>query len=562
MSDSVSSLSSLVSSEVTFDTGTSVGSRCLAEGCSTLVDQVSISNEAYAKQQTTTEEVESDLCWEDLLGLENGTFRLSNGNKRVVTIDDSHIEILEYSGSKVVRQVEGELDNDSAALATEYYDASGNVELSMNFKLDGLSPSESVRSCATMSRSVQWYDHGSLSRSMDDSMTLNSAYDFFEQASNLLLSDIDDAETDALAVLQPTGSATSLSEMTNCMTSDTNRTQYAARIKDYQHGRLVQDVNINMQGSYDNVTTRIDAGDNQMYDTSTEEQAHDTELRVRITNYDRNGDKTREVRFSDKQVNEVGTDTGETRQSLYVAQYKDGELVQESHGDMTLEEGQRIHLGSRPSITDVLGVGIGDYAASTPQSAGRLLGSNLLEASGSANYFSQALSGASSTYNPAQQMDDKGMQGRAYAISWTNESYQDGEIVSRQEDVASAKKSNAPQGLQMRTGGGLTENASPQVLRSSSYTEESYENGLVQESTTLEMKESLKQSDDGPDKVVTHMMADEGNGLASDVVQKEAVGTLSELDEGNHNAIQDYVEQVGRTLDTLQDVFRGFGRQD
>lgn len=558
MTDSVSFLQS-TSSSANLRVGSKAGTASSGfnfKGCDT--DHVSISSEGLRRQRESGQGSDS-LTWEDLLDLENGVSTLDNGNKQVVTIDGSHVEILEYCGSVLVGKVEGELDSDKAELDSERYDVFGNLELSMHTTMEGLSANTLSMTSASMDRTIKWYDNGQLSRSMEDSTTLRSAYALAEYTEESLAegyysSGTTNSSSSGVSLFE----TSALDQLTASKTSDNQTIRYHASIREYDNGRLVQDMTIHQESKYANETNRSSISSGDMARNSTDEEYHEMSLRVHAKTYDVNGNLQHEVQFSEEQKDGSGNIGGKTKQSLSVSWYSEGELVRKSEGSLELEESERIHLGSRPSMLESLGISEGEYASSRPKSAGELLSVNYTEAATDPGYFSDATAhyvAMGSYYNPAERIAGEGALGRPYSVSWTDEIYLDGDMVSRQEDTESARKAPDTDEMRFRTGGGLTEDDTPELLHTASHTVESYDGG-VKEQAAVKGREVLIQDDDGPTKLKSYVTESAGAGLQSQTQQKTIEGSLLEADGDFHTASEGCATEVELALDDMVTVSR------
>ena len=543
------------------------------EGRSTLLDTLdtsSISEQAQIKYQdylkAQAEEAQKNKSqsapsWQSLFGLQNGSRTLDNGNRQVVTIDGSNLLVQEFDGDKLIMSMEGEISAAGVLLDTEIYNDRGEVVQTLRTQMDFLE-NEGDTSLAHVSRNVQWFEDGELTRSMRDSMDLRSTYLGQGGGSDTMAANLDGGTVNVDGLMEIDGvAAADLEELAGQVTVDQHDIKYFLTVQDYDNGRLVQDMTVSQHGAYKNKTNRSDDRVDGMDPHTTREISHDTALTVDVRSYDANGDLLRSVSFSDSSFDGTGDQDGMTRQSLDVSWYNRGELVKRSHGSLTVEEAEGVRGGvsRRQSLLESLRLKEEDYATSQAQSAQALLGQNLVDMGSDAEQFATPLRRQASrgSYDSAEHIAKYGAGNHPYSISWTNEVYRDGELALRQVDKESARMNHQDKGLSFRKAGALTEDDTPATLRSSFHSEESFENGRTTNKAEIKSREFLETDAHGPDRIGTFTQASQGTGMDKKDVQRTTMSRLGGLDGQAHAAAEAMAVEVDLTIDDLAGDLRG-----
>lgn len=532
-------------------------------------DRVSISGEGLRMQAAEATKPKADPpTWQERFGFREGERTLKNGNKEVVTIEDNKLEVFEYDTSgKLIKKVEGVLGDDAAVLDTEFYDENGRVNQTIHTELTGLGDTEDATTSARMSRTIQWFDNGQLTRRMHDSMDLESTYRKLDDENAQGMREMArqsaggtltvESAIEAGMIKQPD----KLDDMIGRVTVDTHKSRYYASIQEYDAGRLTQDMTIRQKAEYDNITNRTDAKWGGMETGTTRELFHNAQLEVSVTNYDGEGNILRQAEFRDGHKDGVLDKDGGLNQSLTVSWYNKGELVKRSHGSLSMDEVKNGKLPERPSLLDALGLKNEEYSTDRPVAASGLLAAATKQAASEADHFGEPLrhdtaSSVTGAYNTAGNVLTSGSGNNPYSISWTNEIYRDGELAARQVDKESAVKSPVPTDFQFHTGGGLTEDDTPAVVRRSSHRDESFENGLLKKEAEIESHEFVKEVKNGADVVKTRTEASEGLGLNRRHLQKTTTAKIDEVDRESHAAAKGFSGELRLTLDDVADAFQ------
>ena len=183
-------------------------------------DIINLSNETvHLEAENTRKPKKEDHSWATF-GFGDGQFKLDNGNRQIVTIEDSDLIIEEYDeNNKLVRKVEGILTDDGAVLNTQIFNKNNEVIQEITTQFEGLKTVNN--SSAKVSRFVQWFENGNVKRTMEDSMLLKSRYNPIDAVVSYGTQKVTD-DFEALVTKQ---------------TQDSHRTNYKAAIVEYNNGK-------------------------------------------------------------------------------------------------------------------------------------------------------------------------------------------------------------------------------------------------------------------------------------------------------------------------------------
>lgn len=531
------------------------------------LDKTSISEQAQVKYQdylkAQAEKAQKDTpapTWKSLFGLQNGSRTLDNGHRQVVTIDGSNLLVQEFDGDKLIMSMEGVISADGVILDTEIYNDRGEVVQTLRTQMDFLE-NDGEASLAHVSRNVQWFEDGEVTRSMRDSMDLRSTYLGKGGGSDTIAANLDGGTLNVDGLMEIDGvAAADLEELAGQVTVDQHDIKYFLTVQEYDNGRLVQDMTVSQHGAYKNKTNRSEDRVDGMDPHTTREISHDTALTVDVRSYDANGDLLRSVSFSDSSYDGTGEKDGVTKQTLDVSWYNRGELVKRSHGSLSMDEAEGVRGGvpRRQSLLESLRLTEEDYSTSQAQSAQALLGQNLVDTGSDADHFATPLRRQASrgSYDSAEHIAKYGAGNHPYSISWTNEVYRDGELALRQVDKESARVNHQDKGLSFRPAGALTEDDTPATLRSSFHSEESFENGRMTNKAEIRSREFLETDANGPDRIGTFTQASQGTGMDKEDVQRTSMTRLSGLDDQAHAAAEAMATEMDLTMDDVMDLRR------
>ena len=542
-----------------------------AGDASVQVDTTSLSSQARIKYQdylaAQAEQTERDAdttrdSWRTLFGLESGTKSLDNGHRQVVTIDGDHLEIMEYDGDRLVMTIQGELSADGAVLDTDIIGLDGDVIQTLHTEMDFMD-NEDGASLAHVSRSIQWFEDGELTRSMRDSMDLRSSYDGWSGGTDSMAAILRNG-TVSVDGLMETGmleSAEDLESVAGQFTADHHESRYIVTIQDYDNGRLVQDMTISQKGAWDNLTNRTNEKVADMEPHTTRELHRDTALSVEVSTYDMDGELLRKVSFADGVTDGQSDQDGSMAQSIEVSWYNRGELIKRSRGSLSMDEAEGVRGGvaHRQSLLETLRLSEEEYAGRKAASAQALLGMNITQAASEADHFGTPLKryAAQGRFDSAERVADYGAGNHPYSISWTDETFREGEMVLRRVDKESARLNHQDKGLSFRTGGALTENDTPATLRSSYHSEESYENGRVSNRGVVTSREFLKNDAHGPDRIGTSTRAEQGMGFDKREEHRTVMSRLGNVDVQSHAAAEAMAREVDLSMDDVTASLRG-----
>lgn len=516
-------------------------------------DSLSLSAEARHRHdvEQARKEAAEPATWESLLGVADGTSMLKNGHRQVVDIDGAAITIEEYDGDRLIKSTQGRLDSGSMVLDTEIYDKSGAVEQTLHTEIVNADQETMEHwTAAKVSRSIQWFDNGELTRRMRDSMILQSHSTANRDPENFAryLQGITDSDVDP----------NSLAALTGLVTDDTNKTDYEATIEEFAGGHLAREVVIEQNATFSNTTNRSDSKFNGMDPKTTAQTAHTMNMAIRITDFDADGELLRQASFEDYHSDNIFDEHGQNKQSVSVSWYDDGEIVKKSRGDLSLSETEHSGLAKRPDLLQTLGIEPEDYATDTPQTAMELMAGTGLDLSDSPDQFGAALRSfaASGRYNPAESIADHGAGDQPYSITWSDEYYAEGKLAARREDSESAIENPFGQELSFRTAGGLTEDERPATLRRTSHMDESYDNGRVRNRAEVASREFIERDEHGPDRINTFTVGQQDTGAADKTVHNTSAARLGDVDAQANTASSSMEQEVGLIMGDVYSIFR------
>ncbi|MBI9111931.1 hypothetical protein [Maridesulfovibrio ferrireducens] len=516
------------------------------------IDKVTISSEAIEKYNTSskTESTPAD-SWKMLSGLDSGTTLLKNGNKQVVTIDGTKLEILEYDGDKLIRSVKGDITAEGAVLETEIYDDNGKLTQTINTSLKTMDGGKKGTS-AKISRDIKWFENGEMTRQMSDHMRLHSEYiDPAEKGStekplSRMITDLTKAQS------------SDLNKITERATKDTHTTKYFASIQEFANGNISRSVVINNNADFVNITNRSSKRVNGREKWTTGELSHSNGLSVTMQNYDSNGDLLRESSFNASNVNDKDTTDGKIEQKMSVSWYNKGDLVKKSSGSLSMEETPHKGLPSSATLLKTLGLEEKEYATPKTKTAIELLAVPLMESSSKAEFYNNSIADQinSGSFNSSENISKYGEDDRPYSISWENEIYKNGELAARQEDKESAIENFGQKDIAFRTGGALSEDYSGPIMHRTSHVDESYENGSLKKQASIESYEYIQEVKKGSDKLLTRTNATQGTGYDKQHVSELYEGGVTEHDVQANAASKAMSGEVGLTLEDSRSILR------
>ncbi|WP_338668014.1 hypothetical protein [Pseudodesulfovibrio methanolicus] len=535
-------------------------------GSSTSLDVVSISDEARRKaraevadsvglggQETTGKS--GDSPWGLSYGLSGSNHSertLKNGHTEIIDVDGETLTVREYDGDKLVKSVDGTMADGRAVLDTSYYDKNGKVSQTIHAEMARLE-TKNGWSGAVMNRSVTWFKNGQIERTLGDEM--------FLRTKNPAGGTISLSGNDLSRMTGKMGNDTD--SLVRALTVESHNLSYHADIQEfYDNKQLSKSLVIDQAGEFVQQSNRNAAeyvdGQGPM---STRELYHDAQLSVVSQEFDRDGNLLFEGTVTDESENGTGGKDGKQYQTVDVSWYKEGELVKHGSGSFRLDEFDGQGLMKRPSVLELLGMSADEYLTPEPQSAPELLGKKLAESSSAPEFFIEGIgrSAAKGQYSFAADMAEYGHRNKPFAVDWTTELYEDGEMVMRKQDSQRAR--NAPNRgvddrLPFRTGGGLTEGDRPAVLQSSSHTTEIFENGKTVAKESQETREFLQPDEHGPDTLMTLVDYDRLNNSGPDGANVFYKGGIDEADPDPRAALRSLGAEIDLTMDGVYEMYR------
>ncbi len=521
-------------------------------------------NAEIRRSNEEAEAADPGSTWRMSSGLQEGTFTLDGGNKQTVAIDGNNLEILEYDSSgRLVKSVRGVLGDTGASLDTEFYDKNGKVVQSVHADIVEMQGKDGWTT-GRMTRSVQNYEDGRLTGEMTDSMLLNSW--------NSLGTEGENSAEKQFSLLLDNGTEKVFQGVENFtvdVTLEKHIANYYAEVREYGiNNRLSRDMTVEYEGRHQQLSNRSYVDNGGLDARSTEELEHDTSMTMTVRDYDADGELVRDATFNDHQKDKATKATdGRQEQNLSVSWYNQGELVRRGYGSMGLSETESAKLSARPSILDSLGLDTEQYLGDEPKSAVELLEANVLTSSSEPDHFMDGMmkNAAGGDYSTAEGIARYGTPDRPHNIDWTDELYNDGDLVMRQRDTESARESSFYQReriIQFGKTRGLTENEVPVVLRQSSHEREDYENGALVNRQATKAKESIEVSEDAPDRLVTNAVMVQGIDGKEKTTAIQIVGGLDKVDPDPHGAARSFSGELKLTLDGFIEDVREMNRDD
>jgi hypothetical protein len=405
---------------------------------------------------------------------------------------------------------------------------------------------------AVMNRSVTWFKNGQIERTLGDEMylrTRNKGKATVSVSGNEFSRMTGEMDGDAATLIHK-------------LTSEDHSLSYHADIQEfYDNKQLSRNVVIDQAGEFTQESNRHPFEVEGMGPMGTRELSRDTRLSVVGEEYDRDGNLLREATVTDAQENGTGGKDGHQFQTADVSWYKDGELVKHGSGSFRLDEFDGHGLMKRPGVLDLLGLKAEEYLTPEAQDSSELLGTKLAESSSAPEFFLEGLgrAAAKGQYGSAADMAEYGRHGQPFAVDWTTELYEDGEMVMRKQDSQQAR--NAPNRgiddrLPFRTVAGLSDGDRPAVLQHTSHTTEVFEDGRTVAKESQEAREFLQPDEHGPDTLMTLADYDRLNDDGPDGVNVFYKGGIGEADPDPRAALRAMGAELDLTMDGVYEMYR------
>ncbi len=547
MSTPIEGLGTLAFSSSAAAGGSGVNTRLSSAGTSTQTttggDTATISREglrAWVRSQyeensaKTAAAAKTQISWESLFNLSSGTTVLKNGNKQVTSIENGELSVMEYDGDRLVRKETGVIKGGTLTKDIEYYDENGRIAQSVHSQLTGLDMNGGTTN-AVLTRSANWYSNGELVREYSDSLSL----DMESLSADDLNPDVDSAQD--------------MAGLASALTRENAATQFTAQLRQYSGGKLVTDAFVRQDTSMELETNRGPSAVDGLAAWTTQALSGENSFSASITNYDHNGKVLRAASFTE----EIGED-GEKTQRASTTWYNNGELVKKTEGvfEGKVPDGHGLNA---ELFLENLGIKQEDYATASPQTAGELLAATYGESAQSPEFFLEDLEGnnGQGVFGSLRNLKSFQNQSDPYSLSWTDETYKDGKLASRQVDTQGAEENPDARFLHFAVGAGLTEDESPRLLRQASHTDEAYdEHGEMTASATIDRSEEVVEDERGVYHLWTRSEGtSEGNAGDAHVIVREE-RALAALDTEADKASQSFDAAADLTLGDLRALFK------
>lgn len=522
----------------------STGSRSQAFTAAS-TDTVSLSAQARDKslaantpQQvaaTETDETEKSL-WETKYKIKAGTVTLKNGHKQKTSINGDQMEILEYDGSKLVRQETGSLAGGTVTKDIQEFSKNGKLTHHVHTELDTDAGGGTAKSKATLRRDVEWYEDGKMTKEFHDAMHVSATYYSSEKMNG-----------------EDVAATTNLEDIAATRTKDKLASDYVANILEYNtSGKLQRETTIAQSVKTENDTNHKNEAWGGLDAHSTVEVAKATKFTIDQATYDDDGNLSSQLSFSDSAVL-----YGSQTQQLQMSWYDKGQLVQQSQAESTQEQTRTHSLRQRPTMLEDLAITETQYSGSTPLDATTLLAEGQAKQDENpSSFLSPTINGiAQGGYNSAASLTRSGADAVPHSISWENTLYKDGKKVLQQTDTDVVRKNPLPKGESFHTLSGLTEDKDPAYVRSTSHSVETFQDGQARTQATVGMQEAAVDDARGMTRTETSVTATSGSITAPRTSQAQVAGTIARLDGNGKNAAQQAGNHLQLTLDDFRTLF-------
>lgn len=477
-------------------------------------DTVEISPEAGKKAALAAR---GEEFWTKVFGYKQGETSLENGNRMVVNITGTDIEVMVYDGDKLVRKETGTYAGNSVSRDIEFYDKSGDLVQKTHADIVGLEDEKIDGNKSSISRQIQWFKDGEMTRELRDKTLSVISYSGLQKYTGTELVPADSLEGAVFTITQ-----------------EEIESGYTATLYDYnEDGSVRKRALINNKVHEERETNRTDDDAPNLGNHSSKVKSQENSLSIEMIEYDDDGKILKESSYED-----AFSKSGERKMSLDVSWYNKGELVKKSNVDYTADASQG-GLGFAPlNALGFFDVANDDFASGMPagwsqdikdtyasvedQASAKNLYDNVVD-----NYYTGDLmsssdilmkkykpsadKGAAYTEELSRELKNHGNPqpgklGIPYELSVTQELYSEGQLTYRETHEQKAKENTATENTFVRPGGSLTENDTPGLLHSTEHKREAYSEGQKVQSVETSMRESVARDENGVYKIDTMVM--------------------------------------------------------
>ena len=515
-------------------------------------DTVRISAEALNMYNKSTEdeaaESNSKNSWKSFYGLETGTKMLKGNIRQVVTVNDESMEILEYRGDKLIRSVKGELTEDGAIIDTEIYDEKGEISQTINTVFQNIKDDKANQgwTAAKVTRNIQWFKDGNVTRTMNDCMKLRSHVEGIA-GNNFAQTVMDKAQAES-------GDLSKLKNETN----DKHETEYFASIQEYENKHLIRNIKIEKSDKFLNHTNRGRAT-KELAHLQTKEISQERAFSIEMQTFNSKGNIISNTEYDSFNKDDIRDEGGYLTQDLRVSMYNDeGELIKKSHSSVMLKESKGKKIPDSINLLSSFGMTKEQYSTPTPKTPMEILTTPSVKETSNANNYTKVIQKEINEHNHTitDDISKYGENNREHKISWENEIYKDGNLMTKQEHTESATKNPRMKGLSFHTVGSLTENDNHQVTHKNSHLLESYDKGQLKHHTSVESHESITVKDKAPDEIFTITNTKEGTGFNPKKDKSIVKGELEQHDKIAHAASTAADKEIDMVLKDSAELFR------
>lgn len=450
-------------------------------------DTVVFSKEALAKSQEQTEQTPSEdktekSLWAKRYGLKAGTVVLENGHRQQTILEDSKMVRLEYSNDRLLRKETGSIQGGSVTKDIEAYDSLGGLSQRVHseFLLSQPTFKGELTSQSSLTRTVQWFSIGMVSKELKDSMSVDANYDFMTFLNG-----------DGLT------SAENIVDVSVDLYHQNIENKYSADIIEY-----------NSAGDIFRNTTVANG-------LTKESEGTTTQYHIKQTTFDADGNITYQMFLSDDKRGGEGQ-----QQKVDMSWFENGTLKQNLHGALEIPPQTRSGKGADlPSLFKTFGTTDNQQHIKTPLDVqAQMANKDEGHTSDPATFLSATLATIATGEFDTEK---NGLAETEHTTTWENTLYQNGKAVMQQTQTDSVRANPMPDKTRFIPGTGLSEDEKPTFLHDSSHSVEFYQDGQVRGLLSEHMHEFTEEDKKGITKVKTSVSTKSGTG--ADTAQTNAI---------------------------------------